>query len=124
MKIFITAIVILLVLIGGVTANAVFLHNRFDTLIDIALRLPEDLSDGGAYQDAARELSALWGRTHPITAVTVSAARIEHVDRAINNLKASFDTADATAYREARAELILLLRRLRAVESCSLSSII
>ena len=124
MKIFLTAIIILLVLIGGVTANAIFLHDRIDTLIDIVLSLPEDFSETEPYRIATDELTDLWEKTHPFTAVTVSAARIENIDRAINNMKVGWDTQDETNYRQSRAELLLLFRRLRAIESCSLFSII
>ncbi len=125
MKIFVTAAVILLLLVGGITANTLFLADRLDTLIDTVLRLPDAASDENTpYREAAEEVSSQWEQLKPITALTVSGTRVENIDRAINNIKIGWDEADGAVYREARAELLLLLRRLRAMESLSLDSIL
>lgn len=125
MKVFVAAVLILLLLTGGVCVNGVFLHNRLGALIDAALLLPDAVdADAAQYAEAIGTLHPLWEETRPITMVTVSAARIEAIDRAMADLEAGWETEEDTAYRQARAELILLLRRLRAIESCSFSAVI
>ncbi len=125
MKVFITAVVILSLLIAGVWVNGIFLHGRLNELIDAALLLPDTVdTDVAQYAEAIGVLQPLWEETRQITMITVSAARIEAIDRAMADLEAGWETEEDTAYRQARAELILLLRRLRAIESCSLSAVI
>ena len=125
MKVFVAAVLILLLLTGSVCVNGVFLHNRLGALIDAALLLPDTVdADAAQYAEAIDALHPLWDKTRPITMITVSALRIEHIDRAIGNLQAAWETGDDTAYRQARGELILQLRRLRDIESCSISAII
>ncbi len=125
MRVFISALLILLLLSAGVFANGIFLHARLCTLIDEALSLPDAVpAEETQYADAMEGLTALWDRTRPLAVITVSSARIEHIDRAIDNIKAGWEAEDDAAYRQARAELLLLLRRLRAMESCSFSAVV
>lgn len=125
MRVFISAMLILLLLSTGVIANGIILHDRLCRLIDGVLLLPDSApADSIQYSDAMTELDGLWDKTRPLTVLTVSSARIEHIDRAIGNIKTSWETEDDTAYRQARGDLLLLLRRLRAMESCSISAIL
>lgn len=125
MKIFITAVVILSILIGGVCANGIYLHKRLCAMIDAVLLLPDAVdADMKEYTDAIGTLHPLWDETRPIAMITVSALRIEHIDRAIGNIKVGWEAGDDAAYREARGELLLLLQRLRAIESCSFSTVV
>ncbi|MBQ8747774.1 MAG: DUF4363 family protein [Clostridia bacterium] len=125
MKVFVAAVLILLLLTGGVCVNGVFLHNRLGALVDAALLLPDAVdADAAQYAEAIDALHPLWDETRPITMITVSALRIEHIDRAIGDLQTAWETGDDTAYRQARGELILQLRRLRDIESCSISAVV
>ncbi len=125
MKVFIAAVIILLILITGVCVNGIFLHDRLCEMIDAALLLPDTVeADAALYTEAIGVLHPLWDKTRPITMITVSALRIEHIDRAIGDLQTAWETGDDTAYRQARGELILQLRRLRAIESCSFSAVV
>lgn len=125
MKVFISASLILLLLIGGVISNGLFLHDRLCGMIDAVLALPDATAeDAEQYEKAMAALNKLWEQMHPFAVITVSAGRIENIDRAIGNIKTGWETDDDTAYRQARADLLLLLRRLRAMESYSFSAII
>lgn len=125
MRVFISAMLILVLLSAGVTANGMILHDRLCRLIDGVLLLPDSVpADSIQYNDAMTELDGLWEKTRSLTVLTVSSARIENIDRAIGNIKTSWETEDDTAYRQARGDLLLLLRRLRAMESCSISAIL
>lgn len=125
MRVFISAVLILLLLSAGVFANGMFLHKRLCEMIDGALLLPDSvLTDAMQYEDAMTALNVLWERTRPLAVITISSARIEHIDRAIGNIKAGWEAEDDAAYRQARGDLLLLLRRLRAMESCSFSAVI
>ena len=125
MKVFIAAILILLLLTGGVIGCGVFLHNRLCVIIDCALRLPDRLIEGeNEYGSTMDALCETWDDVQPWVTITVSATRIESIDRAIGNIQAGWDSEDDTAYRQARADLLLLLQRLRATEACSISAVI
>ncbi len=125
MKVFIAASLILLLLIGSVIGNGIFLHDRLSKMIDAGLLLPESVfTNETEFDEAMTALGAVWDDVHPIAVITVSSARIEHIDRAIDNIKAGWEAEDDAAYRQARADLLLLLRRLRAMESCSFSAVI
>ncbi len=124
MKAFIGAILILLLLVGGVTANTLFMRQRSDALLQAAIALPAGAAKGAPPCPEAEALLRLWEKTRPIAAVTVSAARLEKIDSTLGKMKIAWDAGDDDAYREAKAELILLLSRLRAMESLSLLSIL
>ena len=124
MKAFIGAILIFLLLVGGVTANTLFMGQRLDVLLQAAIALPCDASKDATPCPEAEALLRLWEKTRPIAAVTVSSARLEKIDSALGRMKVAWDAGDDDAYREARAELVLLLSRLRAMESLSLLSIL
>lgn len=125
MKAFIAACLILFLLIGSITANGIVMHDRLSGIIDAVLVLPEQLPTETRNENPdAAALSALWQDTKPLASLTVSAARIEHVERALGTLHAGWDARDDALYRQARAELLLLLTRIRAAESFSLDSIL
>ena len=125
MKIFVAAVLILLLLTGGVIFSGIFLHNRLCVMIDCALRLPDRLTeDGSEYGSAIDSLCEAWEGVRRWAIMTVSAARIENIDRAIGNIKTGWDSEDNAAYRQARADLLLLLQRMRATEACSFSAVV
>ena len=125
MKAFIAACLILLLLIGSITANGIVMHKRLNAIIDAVLTLPDKLpSEARPESLSAATLSDLWEKTKPLAALTVSAARIESVDRALRTLHAGWDAENDTLYRQARAELLLLLAQIRAAESFSIESIL
>ena len=125
MKAFIAACLILVLLIGSVAANGIVLRGRLTAAIDGVLSLPESLPQTPrAETPAAARLSACWDMTRPLAAFTVSAARIENVNRLLQSLYAGWDAGDDALYRESRGELLLLPMRIRATESFSLENLV
>ena len=125
MKAFIAACLILLLLIGSVSAHAIVIHAHLTDIIDTVLALPEQLPEETRRESPDTDrLSSLWDDTKTLAILTVSAARIESVDRALHTLHASWDARDDALYRQARTELVLLLTRIRAGESFSIESIL
>ncbi len=125
MKAFIAACLILALLIGSITANGILLHDRLTAVIDALLTLPEQLPPGNRSENlSAGRLAETWEEARRLATLTVSAARIESVNRALAALYAGWDTRDDALYRESRAELLLLLTRIRAAESFSVDNIV
>ncbi len=124
MKAFIAACLILLLLVGGVTANAFFMDARLSEAAEYLLKLPTAPDEEGLpFPREGTELLALWTRTRKIAAVTVTAKTLENIDRAFDRLQVGWNAADDVLYEEARAELHLLLLRLYEMETFLLSSI-
>lgn len=125
MKAFVAACLILLLLIGSVTAHGIVIHGHLGDTIDAVLSLPDRLPEKTRQETPeAVRLSSLWDDTKLLTILTVSAARIESVERALRTLHAGWDARDDALYRQARAELLLLLTQIRASESFSIESIL
>ena len=125
MKAFIAACLILLLLTGAITANGIILHDRLSGIIDTALMLPDRLpQESRAESPDAALLFSRWEDTKPLAALTVSAARIENVEHALRTLHAGWDARDDALYRQARADLLLWLMQIRAVESFSIENIL
>lgn len=125
MKAFIAACLILLSLIGAITANGIVMHHRLNGIIDAVLMLPDELPQESRIESSVEALLFdRWEGTKPLATFTVSAARIENVERALRTLRAGWDARDDALYRQARADLLLWLTQIRAAEWFSTESIL
>lgn len=118
MKAFISGIITIVILIGAVVANTVFLTKKTEKIIEDIISLPDNVE--------AADLSKLsddWESIRSFISLTVHRENVDDIDDTIELLKLSKATDNEQAYLIHKTKLLCTAKRLKKTESFSLSRI-
>lgn len=124
MKSFITACIILLILIILISANGVFLQSQAKRMTELALALPESVDGSDAFSETFEEICDLWEQSVSLITATVPLERIREIEHSLTGLITGWQAEDDALYRRSRAMLLTAIHKLRDSEGFALDDII
>ncbi len=127
MKTFILACVVLGLILGGITANALFIHKISTELIEKVSRLPESIEHTelfAACLETVNELDETMKKHRLALSITVTHADLEGTENLLLRLRAACREKNADDYGAARELLIAKIHNLQESEGFSLDGVI
>jgi len=121
MKTFITALLIMAVVLTFVICNTVYITGKIDAMLDIAESLPADAdafdADYNSTKEAVERLWQMWDHTIDAIAFTSGYDNINRADDAITTLCISYRNQNGDDFSVARQSFCDSMKRLRKLES-------
>ena len=124
MRSFVSAIIILVITLGIVTANMLYVGQILGDLENILRCLPGDAdSFGSGYDEEIEALWETWDESVGIIALTTGYPDIDRADDAIIEAVQSYKNGDASSFLTARIRAIDAVARMKKLAGVSFESI-
>lgn len=123
MRVFITAIIILAVIISGIVCNTIYMERLTTQMLDIISNLPEH-SDLFGDTSLIQELYNLWETNRKIVAINANSCYITDITTALIDVEKYYTSEYDAQYQAARGHLYQAIYRLHELEKFSFDNII